>query len=957
MRKSNVVWKRLLCLSMLSAAVALGGIAPARGAPAPPKKIAVLVADWFPRSHPDVIVSRIFKTYALDGKGQPSRLKVVSVFSDQPGDRDLSATYAKEYGFNVYDSVAAALTLGGDALAVDGVILSTEWSTYPVSPTGQTMYPHRRMFEEIVRIVRKSGRAVPVFIDKHLADTWRDSKWIYDTARELGMPLMAGSSLPVVWRRPAADVDPHRPLKEIVGISYHTLDGYGFHGMEMVQTLAERRMGGETGIASVQCLVGDAVWAAAGKLYDPELLAAAASRLRRQLPEGKALRDVVKEPVLFVMDCADGLRVSLFTLNGWAGEWTAAWRYADGGVPESTLFQTDDGPRTVHFANQMMGVEQMMLTGIPSWPVERTLLTSGALDALLISKKESGKRLETPYLHFPYTTDWVWDQPPDPRLAYGAEPDPQDPVADPVFDLMALDAPPLNARTLKRTEEDGIVTEEVMFHSETDGETSVDIFALFCYPKGARKLPAFVWNQAGAGKAGTYFPLIGARRGYAALCTDLPQAGYRSTGGYSISSGVEVSEDPRQAGIYHAAVSLFRAVSFLRSREEVDPERIGMAGSSWGGFFTTMMIGIDPRLKCGSAMFGSGSMQLGNGWWDAGGRSAKYGQPYRQHWRMTLDPAMRLCYRKTPMGWFTGTNDGFYWMPAVMRSYHLAAGPTHLTLLPNWDHGLTPEIDEQVFAWLDAHLKDGPRFPSLSPVSVERRGGTVYASWTVDGAPQVTSADLVLSYGDAGNWSSRYWKSLPARVVDGVCTVTLPASTLPYYIGGTVTDPKQHRYSTPLLRIDPGAYGLLDPSAGLDYDGCSEWGSFEEACVWYLKALGLLAAPEVSADARQGKQALVVRGRTILRALYFTSGVAHRFSCSMKAAEPAEVGVELKHTVGGDAVSTERTFQVGTEWRDISLDYDHARTDVSQALVAIITPPDGGTVLVDDARYVPLPAP
>ncbi|MEI8242093.1 MAG: hypothetical protein WCI17_02380, partial [bacterium] len=68
---------------------------------------------------------------------------------------------------------------------------------------------------------------------------------------------------------------------------------------------------------------------------------------------------------------------------------------------------------------------------------------------------------------------------------------------DPVFDLPALLGTPLNPKTTKTTEKDGIVTEEVMFHSETDGDKSVDIFALFSYPKGGTHLPAYVWNQGG----------------------------------------------------------------------------------------------------------------------------------------------------------------------------------------------------------------------------------------------------------------------------------------------------------------------------------------------------------------------------------------------------------------------------------------------------------------------------
>lgn len=381
--------------------------------PAVKKPVAALIADWFKYSHPDVLLTRILKTYSLDGKGLESDLKLVSVYRDKPSEKDLSMMYATQYGFKVYPTIEEALTCGTDKLAVDGVIISTEWADYPVSPTNQIMYPHRRMFEEVVKVFEKSKKVVPVFIDKHIADNWEDIKWIYDTSKRMKIPLMAGSSVPVSWRDPPADVDTHARLKEIVGISYHTLDGYGFHGLEMVQCLAEQRKGGETGIKSVQCFVGQEVWEQSGKIYDEGLLNMAVERLGRKIPEGKTFKDLVPQPVLFVMNYYDGLRVCLFTLNGLASKWTAAWKYADGKTA-STLFKLDENSSTfMHFANQMQGIEKMILTGKPSWPVERTVLTSGALNALLISKVSSGKIIQTPYLKISYKPFWRWSQHPD----------------------------------------------------------------------------------------------------------------------------------------------------------------------------------------------------------------------------------------------------------------------------------------------------------------------------------------------------------------------------------------------------------------------------------------------------------------------------------------------------------------------------------------------------------------
>src|SRR5215831_11031222 len=79
------------------------------------------------------------------------------------------------------------------------------------------------------------------------------------------------------------------------------------------------------------------------------------------------------------------------------------------------------------------------------------------------------------------------------------------PVQETVFDVPALTSTPLNPRTLKRTDKGDIITEEVRFHSEKDGDKDVDIFAYFSYPRGARKLPAFIWNPGGLSQASTHW--------------------------------------------------------------------------------------------------------------------------------------------------------------------------------------------------------------------------------------------------------------------------------------------------------------------------------------------------------------------------------------------------------------------------------------------------------------------
>ena len=51
-----------------------------------------------------------------------------------------------------------------------------------------------------------------------------------------------------------------------------------------------------------------------------------------------------------------------------------------------------------HFSYLSLNIEEMFITSIPQYPVERTLLTTGILDAIMHSRALGNIRLETPHL-------------------------------------------------------------------------------------------------------------------------------------------------------------------------------------------------------------------------------------------------------------------------------------------------------------------------------------------------------------------------------------------------------------------------------------------------------------------------------------------------------------------------------------------------------------------------------
>ena len=404
------------CGAALAGGITLPNLFPAEAGNQVTKSVAAIVTAFPRNSHADVIVGRILTGYDLDGAGPYPALKVASLYLDQVPENDQGRRLAADHGVRLCRTIEEALTLGRRDLAVEGVLLIGEHGKYPTSETGQIMYPRRRFFEETVAVFRRCGRSVPVFSDKHLAWNWTDAKWMYDTARELNIPFMAGSSLPVTWRRPPIDLQRGSRLAEVVGIAYGPLDAYGFHALEMLQCLCERRHGGETGVAAVQCLTGPAVWQARAEgRFNAQLFTAALARLKKPDRFKGDLAAAVGNPVVFVIEFRDGLRAAILMLNPAVREWAVAWCEADRSAPQSTQFWLEGKRPYGHFKHLLKGVERMIHTAKPTWPVERTLLTTGMLHELHVSKMRGGVRLETPHLAIAYQPTYDWQPPVPPR--------------------------------------------------------------------------------------------------------------------------------------------------------------------------------------------------------------------------------------------------------------------------------------------------------------------------------------------------------------------------------------------------------------------------------------------------------------------------------------------------------------------------------------------------------------
>lgn len=392
----------------------LGGISLANAAPVVAKRrprVACLFTEFRALSHAHVLVENFLEKYPFNGRVIDPSVEIVSFWGDQFRQTDMSRKISKDYRIPLFKSIDEALCLGGKDLAVDAVLAIGEHGSYPMEREWVTQYPRKRFFDESVAVMRRAGRAVPYFNDKHLCYRWDLAKEMYDTARELKMPLMAGSSVPLAQRLPELEVPENAEIAEAVMVHGGQFENYGIHAVETLQSIVEARKGGETGISQIEVLYGDEVWRGADAGKWPFELAAAAMQLEIGQPYTRTTRLndppnyagwAKHEPHVILITYKDGTKGYVAKLGASAMRWNFACRLK--GEKEIRATQFYPGPWKLRnlFRALAHAVQSFFIHKQAPYPVERSLMANGAILSAVDAYHHRGRPLATPHLEFAY---------------------------------------------------------------------------------------------------------------------------------------------------------------------------------------------------------------------------------------------------------------------------------------------------------------------------------------------------------------------------------------------------------------------------------------------------------------------------------------------------------------------------------------------------------------------------
>ena len=317
-------------------------------------------------------------------------------------------------------------------------------------------------------------------------------------------------------------------------------------------------------------------------------------------------------------------------------------------------------------------------------------------------------------------------------------------------------------------------------------------YALPDVPRGTR-VPAMVLVHGGGGSAFVPWVKLWQQRGYAAIAMDT--CGCISSGGYSNHPRDTMGGPPGWGGFdqidepitdqwtYHAVADIILAHSLIRSFPEVDPQKIGITGISWGGYLTCIVAGIDNRFRFAAPVYGCGYLGEDSVWLPD---FERLGKERAAKWLSLWDPSSYLGKAAMPMLWVDGTNDFAYPPDSLQKSYRLPHAPRTLCMrvrMPH-GHGGPGENPEEIHAMADALLKGEAPLGVIQKVGVT--GATVSATYR--GKVGMASAELNYTL-DSGVWQKRNWQTAPALLdeLHNRVTATLPHGVTAWYLNLTDT--------------------------------------------------------------------------------------------------------------------------------------------------------------------------
>lgn len=322
------------------------------------------------------LLDRFLAGFCLDGAVvEPSAAKIRG-WAGQGSDAALLEQRARDFGLEVASTAAAA------AEGVDALVVVQPENRLPTN-TG-----------ELREIVSSLASGTPVYFYGLPAADADGARDLAALAKTKGLPLFAAGALATTWQLPKLKFIPGMRIREALIVVQGAPTTAEWHALDGLMTFTEARRG--AGKAQrVRHATGGDVWTLQGETgWSWELLQAALSR--SDSPQGNSIVDgrtedlaglglvpkLAKDPRCWLVEHADGLRLSILVLDGVVKDVLLAMKTGGSLSAERTfstqLFQAP-APQLEHFSRLAGEVSRFFETGKAPWSFERAIKQCGFL--------------------------------------------------------------------------------------------------------------------------------------------------------------------------------------------------------------------------------------------------------------------------------------------------------------------------------------------------------------------------------------------------------------------------------------------------------------------------------------------------------------------------------------------------------------------------------------------------
>jgi hypothetical protein len=382
---------------------------------------------------------------------------------------------------------------------------------------------------------------------------------------------------------------------------------------------------------------------------------------------------------------------------------------------------------------------------------------------------------------------------------------------------------PLEAQVTKEWEQDGIVCQIVRYRVGVFKGQPATVAAFYAFPKSATALPGLMHIHGGGQSANLGTVFADAKRGYASLSLNwggnkMTLADGKIYDGLNTDWGaVDATHEPKRNKVNHFAggtapdaytldavdsprndnwflvtLAARRGLTFLQSRPEVDPARLGVYGHSMGGRLTTQLTGIDARVKaavpsCG----GSGDLTATLDQMPGGQRSKRSPLDLET---ISENPYIRRL--SVPTLWFSPTNDFHAHMDNMAWTWRdVPDALLRLSMSPHFNHRHDHASALTQHLWFETYLKGKTGLVPTTPKIALELGPTPKVVVTPDAS--LPCQTVRIYYTQDVHELTRHWRSAEVRQDNGrwVAEAPLMDPTQPLfaYASAVYATPEDYR--------------------------------------------------------------------------------------------------------------------------------------------------------------------